>query len=395
MHAGPLKPHGPAGIYIHIPFCLSRCDYCDFVSFTGKEDLLGSYLDALEEELSYLQPGVDMPVDTLYLGGGTPSLLNPDQIRRIIDAVDRRYRLPDDAEISMEANPDDLDVDILRDLLSAGVTRISVGVQSLDDKVLRGAGRRHDAATATAILTDARAAGFDRVGADLILGLPGEDPNSFPDKVNEMLQSEPDHLSLYMLEADKETPLRRQIVRGQVTLADDELLVGALLQTWDLLELHGLRQYEISNFSLPGCESRHNLKYWLDLPYAGFGAAAHGYYGGVRYANVDTPEGYIAAVGAGEAVRIEDDWDPGRRAEEALFMGLRLVSGIDLDQIGVRYGYDLWHIYAGLWEANLKRGDMIRTGSRLRLSRQGMIRSDMVFSEIVGRIPARGTEEGV
>jgi oxygen-independent coproporphyrinogen-3 oxidase len=345
--------------------------------------LYGRYLKALSLELSTLQTGFDLPVDAIYLGGGTPSLLEPEQVGMILDAASGRFGLAEDTEVSLEANPDDLDQRKVSGLLKAGINRITLGVQSLDDEVLVSVGRRHDSSMAVDSLRVAREAGFANIGVDLILGLPGEDLSSFPARMATMLDQEPDHLSLYLLETDKDTPLARQIRAGEQVEPEGGLLLQTFNICKELLEDRGLARYEISNFARPGKESRHNLKYWTDQPYGGFGAAAHGYYGGARYANPESPEDYIGTLADPEP---SDPWNPGKRAEEALFMGLRLVEGVDLDSIGERYGIDLWHAYDDLWGLSERQGMLFREGGRIRLTGEGMMRSNLLFREIVGRL---------
>lgn len=370
---------------MHFPFCSSRCGYCDFPTAAGCDERIPDYLSALEREISSRPSGMVGPVDTVYFGGGTPSRMSPVQVDGLVRAVRDRFGLLDRVEISLEANPEDLTAERLDGWKEAGVNRLSVGVQSLDDRVLERVGRGHDGAAALRALERAADAGFPNVGADLIAGLPGEDLRAWGETVSAVARRGPVHVSMYLLETDKDAPLARAIRSGRVSLAGDDDIVSAYRRSVELLETRGLRQYEISNFARPGLESRHNLKYWTDVAYEGFGVGAHGYFGGERRANPPDLERYVAAVLRGrDPGRRIDAWDGVRRLEEALMMGLRRVEGVDLGSVGERYGTDLNEAYGPIWERADRSGTVVRRGTRLALTPHGRLVSNELFREIIG-----------
>jgi oxygen-independent coproporphyrinogen-3 oxidase len=378
------EPTGLLGIYVHFPFCSIRCSYCDFPTVSGKDDLIEPYLDAIGREISQLQPDLPPRADTVFFGGGTPSRLTAGQVRRLLGTVRRRFRLPPDAEVTLEGNPESLTRDRLAGYRDAGITRVSVGVQSLDDSVLRRAGRAHDAAGALRALRDAREAGGVEVSADLIVGLPGERLSRWPATVRRVLEEEPDHVSVYLLESDKDTPLARAVRAGRVAVADDEALAEAYESTVDEMERGGWSQYEISNFSRPGKRSRHNLKYWSDEPFAGFGNGAHGYVGGKRRANRRDIRAYMErALGGVDPVEWSEEYDPGRRLTEAIFLGLRRAEGIDTEALARKYGDDPRERWAEAWSRGREAGLIEVSGTVVRLTRRGRLRSNELFAEFV------------
>jgi oxygen-independent coproporphyrinogen-3 oxidase len=350
------------------------------------------YLAALHREIAEFQPGAPQTVDTIFFGGGTPSRLSGTQIFDLIQAVRDRFDLLPGAEITLESNPEDLTDEAISRIGKAGVGRLTVGVQSLDPDVLRQAGRGHDGEQAVLAVAAARKANIGQVAVDLIAGLPGEAPDRWGATLRRLAVLEPDHFSVYLLETDKDTPLTRSMRSGRTARPDDDELADAWETTTDYLESAGYRQYEISNYarSIPGEPdhvSRHNLKYWQDLPYAGFGLGAHAYHQGERRGNRRDLDGYISDLAAGrDPVEERDRWHPVRRLEEALFMGLRLREGVDARQVGSRYGLDLLEAYRLVWERAEDQGLLVRDGSRIRLTRSGRLQSNSVFAAVLGHL---------
>ncbi len=371
-------------MYVHFPFCAARCTYCDFASVAGSDERIEPYLAALEREIASFQPAAPQRVDTVYLGGGTPSRMSGAEVRRVLAAVKARFDLGEDAEITLEGNPESLVPEALEAYREAGIDRVCVGIQSLDDRVLAAVGRLHDASQAVEALERSRAAGFRSVGLDLIAGLPGEDLRSWARTVRAAAALGPDHVSVYLLETDKDTPLARSLRASRIEVADDDALARAYEESADVLEAAGLPAYEISNFARPGHESRHNLKYWTDAPYAGFGLGAHAYLGGERRANVRDLDTYLARLDAGQdPVLTSEAYDPVRRAGEALILGLRRLAGVDLDAIGARYGIDLATRHREAWERAESAGLLERAGRRARLTRWGRLRCNELFLELI------------
>jgi oxygen-independent coproporphyrinogen-3 oxidase len=381
----PAVSDPPLGIYVHFPFCSVRCTYCDFPTVAGRDDRIEGYLEALVREIAEGQPDVPAHADTIFFGGGTPSRMTGSQAARVLGALHRRFDVARDAEITLEGNPESLSRDALDGFREAGITRISVGVQSLDDTVLARVGRAHDAADARRAVADARAAGFADVSADLIAGLPGEDLDGWRRTLRETASWGTDHLSVYLLESDKDTPLGRAVRSGRTRIAGDDVMADAYEATVATLEEEGFEAYEISNFARGGRRSRHNLKYWTDVDYAGFGLGAHGYVGGERRGNRADLDGYVAAVQSGQSpVASREPYDPVRRLEEALFLGLRVVEGVDVERVGARYAVDVRARFATAWERGQAAGLITWSGARVRLTPAGRVRSNELFGELIG-----------
>jgi len=376
-------PLAPAGVYVHVPFCAIRCGYCDFPTVAGQDARLPAYLEALEREIATFQREADGPVDTIYLGGGTPSRLTPAQVSRVLAAVRARFDVASGAEVTLVGNPESLGEAALDGFAEAGITRFSVGVRSLDDAVLRRVGRAHDAAEAETAVGRALATGC-QVNADLIAGLPGEDLDRWAETVARVAAWGTDHLSVYLLETDKDTPLSRALASGRAEVADDDRQAEAYRATVETLERAGLALYEISNFARAGRHARHNLKYWTDAPYAAFGVGAHGYAGGMRRANTRDLTGYLTALQEGrDPVQWTEPFDRERRLGEALMLGMRLSVGVDLEALRARYGLDPRVLYADAWERAQEAGLVVREGARARLTPEGRLRSNELFVAFV------------
>jgi putative oxygen-independent coproporphyrinogen III oxidase len=383
--AGPPRAWAPLGIYAHFPFCAVRCTYCDFPTVAGRDDRIEAYLDALIAEIRSSQPDAAGAADTIFFGGGTPSRMSPHQAARVLAAIRERFEVSDDAEVTLEGNPESLTGDALDGFRRAGITRISVGVQSLDDAVLRRVGRAHDAGAAKRAVVDAREAGLSEVSLDLIAGLPGEDLSRWPDTLREAVALAPDHVSVYLLESDKDTPLGRAVRAGRTQVAGDDAMAATYERTVAVLEEAGFPLYEISNFARGAHRSRHNLKYWSDAPYVGFGLGAHGYVLGERRSNRRDLDGYLADMAAGGSpVDWREPYDRDRRREEALFLGLRVAEGVDLRALGARYDADLMTHHADAWERGTAAGLIAWEDSRVRLTPAGRVRSNELFAELVG-----------
>jgi oxygen-independent coproporphyrinogen-3 oxidase len=322
--------------------------------------------------------------DTIFFGGGTPSLLDPQDVTAIVQAVRDHVDLAPDAEITLETNPETVDRARLERFRAAGVNRLSFGVQSFQDAELRRLGRIHSAERARAAVTDARAAGFDNVSLDLMMWLPGQSVDGWLANVDALIAAAPDHASLYLLELYPNAPLKEEMARGGWSLAPDEDAAEMYLRAMERLETAGLAQYEISNVARPGRESRHNLKYWSDGEWLAFGCGAHGTCGGIRWKTVSGTEEYISRVTTGKSPEAERRvLTPGERLEEALFTGLRLNAGIDAEAVGRRYGIDVFQRYGEALRPFVEAGWLIREGGRLRLTRDGMLMANEVMAVFV------------
>lgn len=393
-----------AGVYLHIPFCKSRCSYCDFATDVYRDSAaVERYVDALCREFKNFQPqisaddadmgGVQNPrhprlsavesvaarsqVDTIYFGGGTPSLLEPEHVERILASVNSVFSVAKGAEITMEMNPATVTTETLAAYRGLGINRASFGVQTFNDRDLKLLARGHDANDARTTFKMLRDAGFDNISFDLIAGLPGQTLNDWSRNLDEAVEMQPEHLSLYLLEIHEGTPLAEQVRSGRRTPIEDELAAEMYELMLDRLAEAGFEQYEISNFCKPGFESRHNTKYWRMLPVYGFGVSAHSFDGRERYANERDTARYVEMIeggGTAEVYRKEIDL-----ASEFAFLGLRLNEGIALDDYANRFGRRLETKISELAENGL----LELSEGRLRLTRKGMLFSNEVFAEFV------------
>lgn len=318
------------GLYLHIPFCEKKCDYCDFYSLSGAEGRMDDYMDALAAHLSEISPRAERhTVDSVYFGGGTPSLLGAKRLCALLKTIQKKYHLSKDAEITLEANPESAgDGKALKALRKAGFNRISLGMQSADDGELAAIGRIHSAAQVKTAVDAAQRAKFKNLSLDLIYGLPGQTMEVWRKNLTAAVDLAPQHISCYGLKIEEGTPLFAR--RERESIPGDDAQAEMYLYTVDFLRRHGFFQYEISNFARPGFESRHNLKYWTLGEYAGFGPGAHSDFGGVRYAYEKDLEGYISGVKAGGPLLSENERIPPLdRDTEWLMLGLRTVAGLD------------------------------------------------------------------
>lgn len=375
-----------AGAYLHIPFCKSRCSYCDFATDVYRDSGgVERYVKALCSEVATFQPpahaGGSASVDTIYFGGGTPSLLRPEQLMLILDAVRAKFDVSENAEITMEMNPATVTLETLRDYRSLGVNRASFGVQTFDDVDLKRLARGHNAEDARTTFRMLREAGYDNVSLDLIIGLPRQTLADWERNLDEALTMNPEHISMYLLEVHAGTPLAEQIRSERQPLPDAELAAEMYELMIDKVSAVGYEQYEISNFAKPGFESRHNSKYWTLDPVFGFGVSAHSFDREQRYANERNTLSYVARInkdGSAEVMR-----ESVNVASEFLFLGLRLNEGIDLGEYQTRFGVDVVEKYAGEILRLMDAGLIDICDDRLWLTRKGMLFSNEVFAVFV------------
>ena len=389
------NPQSPIpGLYVHVPFCTSICNYCNFNRGLFDEALKSRFVEALLKEIregvSGERRGEITPYpfphapDTLYFGGGTPSLLTPDEITSIIDESRGSLGLTADAEITLEANPESVTTDTLEQFRRSGVNRLSFGVQSFRDEELKRLGRLHSAERAVRAVESARAAGFDNVSIDLMMWLPGQDVAQWLASVDAAIRVNPDHLSLYILEVYAHLPLKQEIDRHGWTQQPDDAAAEMYESAMARLDAAGYEQYEISNVCRAGRESRHNVKYWTDGGWLGFGPGAHSTWDGVRWRNLASTEEYTNKIGAGEPVAVERRaLTIDERLGDALFTGLRLNCGVDIDLLSARYGIDVWGRFGARLAPFLDAGILLRQDGHLRLTRPGMLLANEVMSVFV------------
>ena len=372
----------PLGLYVHIPFCSAICNYCNFNRGLFDRDLKNQYVAALQQEIRRQADGAE--ADTVFFGGGTPSLLEPGEVRAIIEACRNAFAVSGDAEVTLEANPETVTPERLEGFRAAGVNRLSFGVQSFRDDELQRLSRLHSAGRAREAFGMARAAGYDNVSLDLMMWLPQQSVTDWLVSVEGLIGLGPEHASLYLLEIYPNAPLRDAMARGRWSVAPDEDAAEMYLQGMALLDEAGYEQYEISNVARPGRESRHNIKYWTDAEWLGFGCGAHSTRKGVREKNVASTSEYISLVAAGGQLAVESrQLSDQARLEEALFMGLRMAKGIDLASIESRYRTDVWRVYGDELEPFVDQGLLIYDDGHLRLTRPGMLLANEVMAVFI------------
>ena len=370
------------GLYVHVPFCSAICNYCNFNRGLFEAGLKDRYVDALIAEIR--GAATYESADTVFFGGGTPSLLEPREIARIIAACRESFALAEGSEITLETNPETSSLERMEQFRAAGVNRVSFGVQSFREEELKRLGRIHTADRARAAVREARSAGIGNISLDLMMWLPQQTREHWSDSVESLIDVAPEHASLYLLELYPNAPLKEDMARAGWSLAPDDDAAEMYLWSMDRLERAGYWQYEISNVARAGREARHNLKYWRDGQWLGFGCGAHSTRDGVRWKNVSATEEYVTRVSAGAALRAEERrLSPRERMEDALFTGLRLTEGVDLTDVRHRYGVDVMAAYGESLAPHLASGLLVREGDRLRLTRSGMLLANEILQVFV------------
>jgi oxygen-independent coproporphyrinogen III oxidase len=384
------------GLYIHIPFCQHICSYCNFNRGLLDAELKVKYIDALEREIRTsgvvsCPPGLArettpdvLVADTIFFGGGTPSLLEPAEIARILRACRETYTVTPDAEITLETNPETVTPERLAAFRDAGINRLSFGVQSFDNDELKKLGRIHSAEKAIEVIGDAMGLGFASVSFDLMLWLPGQTPATWYRTVDQAISLSPDHLSLYLLELYPNAPLKEEMARSGWSQTPDDDAAEMYLEGLRRLDAAGYSQYEISNVSRQGHRSRHNVKYWQSGDWRGFGCGAHSTVAGTRWRNLSGTAEYVARVTAGADVRQDVRvLSAAERVEEALFTGLRLNEGIDEAAFHMRWGIFPWERYRDALEVRIESGHVWRMSGRFGLTREGMLVANDVLAAFV------------
>jgi oxygen-independent coproporphyrinogen III oxidase len=387
-------PAVPLSLYLHIPFCNIKCTYCAFNTYVHLDALIEPFTQALIREIEIV--GASKPnqrVGTIYIGGGTPSLLTPEQIGRILGAIHSHFDVMPNSEISMESNPSDIHRDYMAALKRVGINRLSIGMQSANDNELTLFGRRHDNDAVVKAVTASRQGGFENLNLDLIYGFPHQTLRTWEASLQQMLTLQPEHVSLYALGLEDGTAMTAWVSSGRLPEPDDDLAADMYELATDLLGEAGYDQYEISNWAKPGYECRHNLQYWHNLPYPGFGPGAHGYAGGVRYSTILSPHRYIKAIQSStdefEFPRTPaiDQWTVVEREAEiadTLLMGLRLTQeGIQRATFQERFGDDLLNIHGALIDRFASSGLLYVDDRVVRLTQRGRLLSNMIFRELV------------
>ena len=373
------------GVYVHIPFCRSKCQYCDFASYAGREEMREAYVDALGVET--LVRGQEMVLkhgrpETVYVGGGTPTALSGEELGTVVALLKSVFGTA--PEFTMEVNPGTVDGSLLKKLREWGVNRLSIGVQSFDDNLLKRLGRIHTAAQAEEAVKLAREAGFDNLSLDLMYGLPGQTMEMLQASVDTAMALEPEHISIYGLQVEEGTPFFREQEAGALNVPENEVTEAMYDYLTDFLPEQGYRRYEISNYAKPGRESRHNLSYWQDVPYLGLGSAAHSYLDGMRLENVADLDEYISTIKSGSLpLRSEEDPSEQHHMEEFAFLALRTAKGIDKKKFKDTFKQELRSVYGKKINRLVRQGLLKETKKNIALTKEGAKVGNQVFAEFL------------
>ncbi len=373
------------GLYIHIPFCKSKCKYCDFNSFPGKEALIEPYLDALKKELSGSSDLLrDKTVTSVFVGGGTPSLIDAKNIYELMNTCRLYFNIDGKAEMTIESNPGTLSYEKLMAYRMSGINRLSIGLQACQDALLSKLGRIHTAEEFNLNYEAAVKAGFKNINADVMFGLPGQNINDWQETIKHAAKLGLRHISCYSLKFEEGTPFYEMLQSGELQPVDEELDRRMYWYAADELKRQGYVHYEISNFALPGFECRHNLVYWKAREYLGAGAGAHSYINGSRYNNIYGIEEYIKKISSNTSCKENiERIDRTEAMSEFMILGLRLIDGISVPEFKERFDEDIFSIYGKQLEKLLKKQLLEQEGDKLRLSPYGLDIANNVFVEFV------------
>jgi len=401
------QKNNQANLYIHIPFCKSKCHYCNFISFANKNELIEPYFDALRQEIDFcfeewIASSAAKPLgkesihalpaklsalapprndnnllETIYIGGGTPSVVDFVFYKDLFEFLSGLNNISANAEITMEINPGTIDLNYLKNIRNLGINRLSIGVQSFDDKILKFINRIHNSEEAIETVKLAQRAGFENISIDLIYGLPEQTSDGWEKTLNRALTLGINHISTYGLKIEENTEFFRHKPKN---LPDDEKQSQIYLKTIEVLENKGFNHYEISNFSKKGKESRHNLCYWKNQEYYGFGLSAHGYLEGIRYSNTENLEEYLKNP---TKRAFENPVSSSERLEEAIFLGLRLTAGINTEEFKINYGIDIRQKYSKIIEKYINYGFMAYENHALKLTNHGILLSNSILADFL------------
>ncbi len=395
----------PIGLYLHIPFCTAKCGYCDFNSYAGHEHMIPSYADTLVKDAALWREAVgDRIVETVFFGGGTPSLNPVEEMAKILVGMRETFNIDAHAEIALEANPGSITAEYLRGLREIGFNRLSIGVQSFDDEELVALDRIHTAEDARAAYAAAREAGIANVNLDLIYGLSEQPLEAWQRNLESALALGPEHLSLYALTIEDGTPLARDVARGRVKAPDPDMQAEHYEWTQDRLAQAGYEHYEISNWARPGFRCKHNLVYWENREYLGLGAGAHSFLNGVRFSTVLLPNRYaelvdesVAAQVAGGGAMLHmigaETVTPELSMADTLILGLRLNDGVDIRAFARRYGRGVDAVYGDVITEFTGYGLLERTETHLRLTPRGRLLSNELFQRLLPKPSAEPSLE--
>ncbi|MBQ7410212.1 MAG: oxygen-independent coproporphyrinogen III oxidase [Clostridia bacterium] len=374
------------GIYVHIPFCKKKCKYCDFISFASYEEKYKEYVDCLIKEIRNKKIEKTKTVTTIYLGGGTPSILESEDIVKILNAIKERFEIEENCEITIEVNPGTITRQKLEDYKNAGVNRLSIGLQSTSDRILKFIGRIHTYEEFLNTYNLAKEVGFENINVDLMLAIPTQTENELIDSVQKVIDLEPNHISLYSLILEEGTELDKMVSDGQYELLDENLERQMYWETKNLLESNGYNHYEISNFSKKGFESKHNMDCWNQENYIGFGLAAHSYYDDMRFSNIDALEVYMRNIKNNDFeknVEIHEIQDKPAQMREFMMIGLRKIEGVKISDFERKFRINPL-FYFRFEISKLTDEDLIEVDlDNIKLTKKGLDLANQVFEEFV------------
>ncbi|MGC8862585.1 MAG: radical SAM family heme chaperone HemW [Armatimonadota bacterium] len=377
-------PSYPRSAYVHIPFCVSKCYYCDFESFAGLQDLFDDYVRALILEIESSVQAGEQGLETVYFGGGTPTLFAARDLASVLGALDRRFGTLPEAEITIEANPGTVDALSLAEIRATGFNRLSLGVQSFDDGMLTRIGRAHTSREALAAYKSARSAGFENIGIDLIFALPGQSADLWQDTLDQAVGLSPEHISLYELTIEHGTRLAQMRAEGLLDLPDEDSKLRMYEAAIETLASAGYEHYEVSNFARPGFRSKHNQAYWRNEPCYGFGSGATSYIAGTRAHRLSDPTEYIERVlSGGNPVDNAEQLTGRARAAETLVLGLRMLDGVDIDRVQAQTGIDVLNEFSKEIAELVERGLVVLVDRHLKVTHRGLLLLDDVAQEFL------------
>lgn len=386
----------PMGIYIHIPFCMKKCEYCDFVSFAGKEDKMLAYTESLRKELEMVgkqnaqdkAEGKDdlLEIETIYLGGGTPSFLPAEEVEKILATIRENFILKKNCEITIEINPGTTTKEKLEIYQKAGINRLSIGLQSIQEHVLKVIGRIHDYEKFEEVYQEARELGFQNINVDLMIGLPKQSLEDVQDALDKIIAYQPEHISVYSLIVEEGTPLYNDVVEGKVELPSEELERCMYWKVKEMLEKSGYAHYEISNFAKEGYASKHNMNCWNQEEYIGIGAAAHSYTNHVRFSNVDTIEQYIKNFEEGhdeDNLIFHEKQNLKSMMQEYMILSLRKIEGVKIQEFKKKFSENPIYLYRKELEKLVNEELIEIDGDHIRLTKKGLDFANIVWEEFV------------
>lgn len=371
------------GIYVHIPFCKKKCDYCDFISYCGKDDLIEKYVDSVKKEIDHVK--IKSEITTIYIGGGTPSYIDSKFIVQILEKI-KEKNVAQDAEITIEVNPGTVTQEKLQDYIDCGINRISIGLQTTNDELLKQIGRIHNYEQFLETYKLAKKVGFKNINVDLMLGLPNQRIIDLKESLENVLRLAPKHISVYSLIVEEGTPIANKIKNGKLKLLDDELERNMYWYVKNTLELNGYKHYEISNFAKKGYESKHNMNCWNQMEYVGIGTAAHSYRDITRYSNTEDIKEYIKNVQKGEfekniiihEIQKEED-----SKKEFMLLGLRKIDGLKISEFKNKFGDNPIYLYRNELKKLSDEKLIIIQDDNIRLSNKGIDLANLVWEEFV------------